>query len=91
VKAIESLEFTVKADPRLVQKLKMFNYKRNKSSYDMAGAVSDQELEAVVKLATELKNNVMKWLKEVHPELLEFPSGCDLPAKAQRCCSLVKE
>ena len=71
VKAIESLELTVKADPRLIQKLKTFNHKRNKSSYDMAGAVSEQELEAMIKLARELKANVMSWLKKIHAELLE--------------------
>lgn len=70
VKAIESLELTVKADPRLIQKLKTFNHKRNRSSYDMAGAVSDQELEAMIKLARELRANVVSWLKAVHPELL---------------------
>jgi hypothetical protein len=37
------LEFTVKANPKLIQKLKIFNNKRNKSSYDVAGGVSDQD------------------------------------------------
>jgi hypothetical protein len=71
VKAIESLELTVKADPRLIQKLKTFNHKRNKSSYDMAGVVSDQDLQSMVKLAIELKENVTAWLKAVHPKLLQ--------------------
>lgn len=44
LKVIESLEHTVHADSRLMQKLKVFNNKRNKSVYDVAGAVSDQEL-----------------------------------------------
>jgi hypothetical protein len=43
-KVIESLELTINADPRLIQKLKVFSNKRNKSFYDVAGAVSDQEL-----------------------------------------------
>jgi len=70
VKTIESLELTVNADPKLIQKLKTFNSKRNKSSYDIAGAISDQELDAMVRLAAELRNNIMEWLKAVHPELL---------------------
>jgi hypothetical protein len=41
----------------LIQRFKTFNNKRNKSVYDVAGAISDQELEAMVKLAEELKNN----------------------------------
>jgi len=70
VKTIESLDLTVKVNPKLIQKLKTFNNKRNKSSYDVAGAVSEQELEAVMKLATELRDNTTAWLQKVHPELL---------------------
>jgi hypothetical protein len=71
IKTIESLEFTVKANPKLIQKLKIFNNKRNKSSYDVAGGVSDQDLEAMVKLATELKDETAAWLRKAHAELLE--------------------
>jgi DNA uptake protein ComE-like DNA-binding protein len=70
-KTIESLELTVKASPKLIQRFKTFNNKRNKSSYDVAGAVSDQELEAMVKLATELKDSTVAWLQKFHPELLK--------------------
>jgi hypothetical protein len=71
VKTIESLELTVKANPKLIQKFKTFNNKRNKSIYDVAGAVSDQELEVMVKLALELKDATVAWLKKFHPELLK--------------------
>lgn len=70
VKTIESLELTIKASPKLIQRLKTFNNKRNKSVYDVAGAVSDQELEAMVKLANELKKSTSAWLQEFHSELL---------------------
>ena len=72
VKTIESLELTVKANPKLIQKFKTFNNKRNKSVYDVAGAVSDQELEAMIKLADELKASTLAWLQESHPELLKI-------------------
>jgi hypothetical protein len=68
VKTIESLELTVNANPKLIQRFKTFNNKRNKSVYDVAGAVSDQELEAMVKLAIELKEEIVTWLRKVHPE-----------------------
>ena len=71
VKTIESLELTIKASPKLIQRFKTFNNKRNKSVYDVAGAVSDQELEAMVKLANELKNSTLSWLQQFHPELLK--------------------
>jgi hypothetical protein len=71
VKTIESLELTVKASSKVIQRFKTFNNKRNKSVYDVAGAVSGQELEAVVKLATELKDSTIMWLKKSNPELLK--------------------
>ena len=71
VKTIESLELTLKANPKLIQRFKTLNNKRNKSVYDVAGAVSDQELEAMVKLALELKDATGIWLQKLHPELLK--------------------
>src|SRR5438270_4171119 len=71
VKTIESLELTLKPNAKIVQKFKTFNNKRNKSVYDVAGAVSDQELEAMVNLANELKDAAIAWLREIHPELLK--------------------
>lgn len=68
-KTIESLELTIEADPRLIQKLRVFLRKRNATSYDSAGNVSHQELEEVVKVAGELRNGVMAWLLKNHPEL----------------------
>jgi hypothetical protein len=68
-KIIESLELTINADPKLIQKLKVFSNKRNKSIYDVAGAVSDQELKEIAKVATELSSQVTLWLQKSHPEL----------------------
>jgi hypothetical protein len=59
------------ASPKLIQRFKTFNNKRNKSSYDVAGAVSDQDLEAMVNLATELNESIRAWLQNVHPDLLK--------------------
>ena len=70
VKTIESLELTIKASPKLIQRFKTFNNKRNKSVYDVAGAISDQELEAMIKLANELKDSTVAWLQEFRQELL---------------------
>src|SRR5437588_12026430 len=67
VKTIESLELTIKASPKVIQRFKTFNNKRNKSVYDVAGAVSDQELKAMMALATELKDSTIAWLRQFHP------------------------
>jgi hypothetical protein len=69
LKTIESLELTIRADPRLVQKMRVFSKKRNATSYDSAGNVSDQELEEIVGVANELQEIVIAWLRENHPEL----------------------
>jgi len=71
IKTIESLELTIKADPSLIQRFKTFNNKRNKSSYDVAGVVSNQDLDAMRKLAADLKDTLYRWLKELHANLLK--------------------
>jgi hypothetical protein len=71
VKTIESLELTITANPKVIQRFKTFNNKRNKSVYDVAGAVSDQELDAIVKLAIELREITLAWLQKTHPRAFE--------------------
>ena len=71
VKTIESLELTIPEGHRFVQRLKALSNKRNRSSYDVAGAVSDQDLRSVMKLAAELQAGLQAWLRKEHPELLK--------------------
>ena len=71
-KTIESLELTLKSDPTLIQKLKVFSKKRNATSYDAAGNISEQELEQAIKVAEELQQGISAWLKQKHPELLKI-------------------
>jgi len=71
LKSIESLEFTIKADEKLVQRMKVLSKKRNATSYDAAGNVSNQELELVIRTASELQTGVLLWLQKTHPELLK--------------------
>jgi hypothetical protein len=68
-KAVESLEFTLKSDEKLIQKMKVFSKKRNATSYDAAGGVSHQDLAQAIKLAGELQQEVVAWLNKYHPEL----------------------
>jgi hypothetical protein len=55
IKTIESLELTIKADSRLIQRMKTFSKKRNVTSYDSAGNISTQELELAIRIAAELR------------------------------------
>ena len=69
LKTIDSLELTIRADPRLIHKMVVFSKKRNATSYDSAGNVSDQELEEAINVADQLRQDVIVWLRANHPEL----------------------
>jgi hypothetical protein len=69
LKTVESLELTIHADPRLIQKMRIFSKKRNATSYDSAGNVSGQELAEVIRVADELQQRVKAWLRDNHPGL----------------------
>jgi hypothetical protein len=71
LKTIESLELTISAEPSLVNKLRVFSKKRNATSYDSAGTVSEQELEAMVDIAAALRDRVLGWIRANHPQLLK--------------------
>lgn len=67
---IQSLEFTVNPNRRIIDTLDGFRKKRNISSYDIAGAVSDKEADEMIALATTLRRDVAKWINRTRPELL---------------------
>jgi len=69
-RVIQSLAHTIKADARLIAQLDKFRKKRNIGSYERAGAVSEQEVKEMFALATNLRDEVEKWLRSNHPELL---------------------
>jgi len=69
-RVIQSLAHTIKADPVLIAQLDKFRKKRNISSYEQTGVVSEQEVREMVALAKNLRAEVIVWLKKTHPELL---------------------
>lgn len=66
---IESLKHTIDADPDLIAKFHRFRKKRHISSYDMAGTVSEYEVDEAIKFVWELHGLVKDWLKKNHLEL----------------------
>jgi hypothetical protein len=66
---IQSLEFTTAPGSKFIDTLDGFRKKRNVSSYDVAGAVSDKEADEMLKLATSLRADVEKWIRATRPEL----------------------
>jgi hypothetical protein len=71
IKTIESLKLTIRADSRMIQRMKTLSKKRNVTSYDSAGNISAQELELAIRTAAELRSAVIAWLEKNHPQLLK--------------------
>jgi len=69
-RVIQSLAHTIEADPALILQLDKFRKKRNITEYEQAGAVSEQEAIEMFALAKNLRDEVEKWLRSNHPELL---------------------
>lgn len=69
-RVIQSLAFTTAPGRKLIDTFDGFRKKRNASSYDVAGMVSDQEAAEMLALAAKLRTEVERWIKANHPELL---------------------
>ena len=69
-RVIQSLAYTIEADASLIAQLDKFRKKRNIGSYERAGVVSDQEAKEMFVLAKNLRDEVERWLRLNHPELL---------------------
>jgi hypothetical protein len=68
---IQSLRYTVKADPHLVVYFDKFRKKRNIGGYERAWAVSDKEATEMFALAIRLRQEIEDWLRKNHPDLFE--------------------
>jgi hypothetical protein len=67
---IQSLEFTIAPGRKVIDTFDAFRKKRNISSYDRAGSISDREANEMLKFANNLRRDVEKWIRATHPELL---------------------
>jgi hypothetical protein len=68
-RVIQSLEFTTAPGQKVIDTFDGFRKKRNISSYDLAGAVSDREADEMLKLAMSLRGDVERWIRATRPEL----------------------
>ncbi|MGH9562291.1 MAG: hypothetical protein ACRD3S_12635, partial [Terracidiphilus sp.] len=66
---IAALEFTIDRQKKLVPRLDAFRKKRNQSSYEVSGSVSEAEVERGFALALQVRAEAEKWIKQKHPEL----------------------
>jgi hypothetical protein len=66
-RVIESLELTIQADPKLVRRFDAFRKKRNFSSYEASGMISEKEATEMHELAATLRADVSRWIAKKHP------------------------
>ncbi len=66
---LQSLAFTIKANPAIIKQLDKFREKRNISDYERAGLVTEQEAEEMIVLAKQLRDDVEQWLRAHYPSL----------------------
>jgi hypothetical protein len=69
-RVIQSLEFTLAPERKMIDTFDTFRKKRNISSYDLAGSVSDKEAKEMFELAAALRTRVERWIRKNHPTLL---------------------
>ena len=69
-RVIQSLEFTLDPERKMIDTFDTFRKKRNISSYDLAGSVSDKEAKEMFELAAALRTRVERWIRKNHPTLL---------------------
>lgn len=68
-RAIASLRLTIGANPESITVLDGIRKKRNRIVYEGTGFASDTEAKEVLELADRLRQAVLAWLRERHPEL----------------------
>lgn len=72
-RAILSLAHTVGAQREVVDLVDHARRKRNQANYEVAGSTSDREAAQLFEVASNLRADVVRWLKRKHPALL--PDG----------------
>jgi hypothetical protein len=70
-RVIQSLAFTIGLDSAAIGRFDGYRKKRSMSIYDAAGVISSAEATALCKFASELVEQITRWLETEHPELME--------------------
>jgi hypothetical protein len=69
-RVIQSLAHTIGLAAEMITRLEAFRKKRNICDYELAGTVSDQEAREMIALTRTLRDDLVSWLSEHHPELV---------------------
>ena len=68
-RVIQSLVFTINAQPKVVAQFEKFRKKRNIGGYERAGSASDLEASEMLSLAEFIRKEVGLWLAANHSDL----------------------
>jgi len=67
-RVIQSLAFTIGASRELIRRFDALRKKRNMSSYEMGGTISEKEAAEMAAFAADLRQQVERWIREKHQE-----------------------
>lgn len=70
-RAIQSLAFTIHAEDSLLRQFDQYRMKRNLALYDHLPTLSEHEASGMIEIARTIRDRVVAWLKNEHPELTE--------------------
>jgi len=69
-RTIQSLAYTMQAEPHLIRQLDAFRKKRNIGDYEHPGLASETEVHEMLVLARTLRQKVAEWLRQNYANLL---------------------
>jgi len=69
-RVIQSLAFTIGATRQVIGRLDAFRKKRNMSSYEIGGTISEKEAGEMAVFAADLLQHVEQWIRRKYPELM---------------------
>ncbi len=70
-RTIQSLRLTINPPPDIIASLEAISRKRAIVSYDAAGTITESALVEAMSLAGDLREKLLSWLREEHPELMQ--------------------
>ncbi|MGD8922968.1 MAG: hypothetical protein PVH24_06935 [Candidatus Zixiibacteriota bacterium] len=70
-RTIQSLRFTVNPESDIITSLEAISRKRAIVSYDAAGTITESEVAEAMRLAQELREELLGWLRQEHPDLMQ--------------------
>jgi hypothetical protein len=69
-RVIDSLSYTVGAEPQIVGRLHRYRRLRNEMTYERVGRLDDHEVQVFLSHVEKLRTALVEWLTDTHPRLM---------------------